>query len=135
MKKILFLSAIAASMGVMTSCSQEDDYMPSSSIDSNSIVFSTSSAKANAKAATRSAVTLNSINKFTVSAVNADKTPFFSSVLFDYNSVAGVFQSTPNYYWPLSGSLSYYAISDPGTVSTRMFLTTSIRSGMARLTL
>ena len=118
MKKILFLAAIAASMGVMTSCSQEDDYMPSSSIDSNSIVFSTSSAKANAKAATRSAVTLNSINKFTVSAVNADKTPFFSSVLFDYNSVAGVFQSTPNYYWPLSGSLSFYAISDPGTVST-----------------
>ena len=77
MKKFLFLAAIAASMGVMTSCSQEDDYMPSSSIDSNSIVFSTSSAKANAKAATRSAVTLNSINKFTVSAVNADKTPFF----------------------------------------------------------
>lgn len=118
MKKILFLAAIAASMGVMTSCSQEDDFMPSSSIDSNSIVFSTSSAKANVKAATRSAVTLNSINKFTVSAVNADKTPFFNSVQFNYNSVAGVFQSTPNYYWPISGALSFYAISDPGTVST-----------------
>ena len=90
MKKILFMAAMAACMGAMTSCSQEEDIVPSSSIDSNTIVFATNSPKAKLK--TRSAETVNSISQFTVSAVNPDKTPYFSGVQFNYNGGLGVFK-------------------------------------------
>jgi len=115
MKKILFMAAMAACMGAMTSCSQEEDIVPSSSIDSNTIVFATNSPKAKLK--TRSAETVNSISQFTVSAVNPDKTPYFSGVQFNYNGGLGVFQSATSYYWPLNSALSFYAISKPGSVS------------------
>lgn len=112
MKKFLFLAAIAASMGIMTSCSQEDDYAPSSGVDNNAIAFATSPAKA-----TRSAVTISSINKFTVSAVNNDNTSYFSNETYTYNAGSAAFTSQTPHYWPLNGSLSFFAISDPGVPS------------------
>lgn len=110
MKKLFILSVFA--VGLMTSCS-EDEYMPISSLDTNTIAFATNSAKG----ATRSGSTLTSISKFTVSAVNNDKTSYFSNVLFNYNAGSAVFTSQTPYYWPVGGTLNFYAISDPGTVS------------------
>ena len=115
MKKIIFLSVMA--LGLMASCS-EDELMSNPSQDSNAIAFATQTAgKAARKAMTRSAVTINSIDKFTVSAVDENDTPFFSGVEFIYNPATEVFHSSTPYYWPLSGSLNFYAISNPGTES------------------
>lgn len=113
MKKILFMAAIAACMGFMTSCSQEDDYAPSSCVENNAIAFSTKSNDA----MTRSGQTINSLNKFTVTAVNADKTAHFSSVEFNFDTFSSSFKSATPYYWPVGNSLSFYAISNPGSVT------------------
>ena len=94
MKKFLFLAALAASMGIMTSCSQEDDYAPSSGVDDNAIAFSTKSNDV----MTRSGQTINSLAKFTVTAVNADKTAHFSSVEFNFDSFSSTFKSATPYY-------------------------------------
>ena len=112
MKKILFLSALA--LGFMTSCSNDDDMLTNgaaSSIDANSIVFSTG----DKSVATRAGVTITSLNKFTVDAVTADKKSYFSSVDFTFNGAKSVFESATPYYWPTEGTLSFFAISDPGT--------------------
>lgn len=111
MKKILFLSVFA--LGLMTSCS-EDDLASAPSFDSNAIAFATQSAN---RAMTRSGATISTIDKFTVSAVDENSTPFFSGVEFTFNGATGVFNSSTAYYWPLSGSLNFYAISNPGSVS------------------
>lgn len=113
MKKILFMAATAACMGVMTSCSQEDDIVASSGIDNNTIVFATSSAKA----ATRSAVTINSLDKFTVSAVTDKNESLFSNELFTFDATANVFKSASPILWPDAMNLSFYAINDPGTLA------------------
>ena len=110
MKKIFFLSAIA--LGLMTSCS-EDELISSPSMDTNAIAFATKSPN---KVKTRSGATATSISNFTVSAVNEDATPYFSGVQFIYNDATGTFNSSTPYYWPVSGSLSFYAISNTGTV-------------------
>ena len=112
MKKILFLSALA--LGFMTSCSNDDDMLTNgaaSSIDANSIVFSTG----DKSVTTRAGVTITSLNKFTVDAVTADKKSYFSSVDFTFNGAKSVFESATPYYWPTDGTLSFFAISDPGT--------------------
>ena len=95
MKKILLLSAIA--LGVMTSCSNDDmlSGTSDSSVDANSIVFSTGE---NASVATRSGVTITSLSKFTVDAVTPDKKNYFSSVDFTFNSAKSVFESATPYY-------------------------------------
>jgi len=111
MKKILLLTAIA--LGFMTSCSSDDDMLSNaspSSIDANSIVFSTGD---NA-VTTRAGVTITSLNKFTVDAVTTDKKNYFSSVDFTFNGAKSVFESATPYYWPTDGTLSFFAISDPG---------------------
>lgn len=109
MKKFLLLSALA--LGLMTSCSDEE-YIPSSSIDANSIAFSTQP-----KAATRSGSTITSLEKFTVDAINTDGSKYFSGTEFVFNSNMEVFQSNTPYYWPTTNTLSFYAINAPGTVS------------------
>ena len=113
MKKSIFFAAIAACMGIMTSCSQDDDYVASSGVDNNAIAFSTKSNDV----MTRSGQTINSLTKFTVSAVNADKTAHFSSVEFNFDSFSSTFKSATPYYWPVGSALSFYAISNPGTLS------------------
>ena len=111
MKKIFFLSAIA--LGLMTSCS-EDEQLSLPSVDNNTIAFATQSAN---KPMTRSGATITSLNKFTVDAVNTDNTTFFSNVQYVYDNTQGLFISSTPYYWPTTNTLSFYAISDPGTVS------------------
>lgn len=115
MKKLFFLTAIAAVTGLMTSCSNDDDMLSNAStpspVDANTIVFSTN----DGTLTTRSAVTLTNLSKFTVDAVTPDKKNYFSSVEFAYNGSKGIFESATPYYWPTDGSLSFFAISDPGT--------------------
>lgn len=111
MKKILFLSALA--LGLMTSCS-EDEQLSLPTVGSNTIAFATQSAN---KAMTRSGATITSLSKFTVDAVNTDNTTFFANVQYVYDNTQGLFISSTPYYWPTTNTLSFYAISDPGTVS------------------
>lgn len=111
MKKIFFLSAIA--LGLMTSCS-EDEQLSLPSVDNNTIAFATQSAN---KPMTRSGATITSLSKFTVDAINTDNTTFFANVQYVYDSTQGLFISSTPYYWPTTNTLSFYAISDPGTVS------------------
>lgn len=106
------MTAIAATMVGITSCSQEDDIPASSTGISNTIVFSTNSNVG----ITRSGQTTNWLNKFTVSAVNSDNTAHFSSTEFSFDPMEGVFKSSTPYYWPVGSSLSFFAISNPGTV-------------------
>ena len=108
MKKLFLLTALGA--GILTSCS-EDDFGTQSVVDNNTIAFATSKAKV----ATRSAETITSINKFTVSAVNDDNSSFFSNEEFTYNSGSGVFKSQTPHYWPTTGTLGFYAISNIGS--------------------
>ena len=112
MKKFIFMTALAATMGLMTSCS-EDELTSPTSVDSNTIAFATKSGKA----MTRSASTLTELEKFTVSANNADNSIFFADQLFTYDMGASIFMSATPYYWPLGGSLSFFAINEPGTKS------------------
>ena len=112
MKKFIFMTALAATMGLMTSCS-EDELTSPSNVDNNTIAFATKSNKA----MTRSASTLTELEKFTVSANNADNSIFFADQLFTYDMGASIFKSATPYYWPLGGSLSFYAINEPGTKS------------------
>lgn len=111
MKKILFLSALA--LGLMTSCS-EDEQLSLPTVGSNTIAFATQSAN---MPMTRSGATITSLNKFTVDAVNTDNTTFFANVQYVYDNTQGLFISSTPYYWPTTNKLSFYAISDPGTVS------------------
>lgn len=111
MKKIFFLSAIA--LGLMTSCS-EDEQLSLPSVDNNTIAFATQSAN---KPITRSGATITSLSKFTVDAINTDNTTFFANVQYVYDNTQGLFISSTPYYWPTTNTLSFYAISDPGTVS------------------
>ena len=111
MKKIFFLSAIA--LGLMTSCS-EDEQLSLPSVDNNTIAFATQSAN---KPMTRSGATITSLSKFTVDAINTDNTTFFANVQYVYDNTQGLFISSTPYYWPTTNTLSFYAISDPGTVS------------------
>lgn len=111
MKKLVLMTALA--VGFLTSCSEDEDFVQST-VDNTTIAFATQSAK---KAMTRSGATVSSLDKFTVSAVDNENTPYFSGVQFNYNDAAGVFLSATPYYWPSSGSLSFYAISNPGAVT------------------
>lgn len=106
----MLMTALAA--GMLTSCS-EDDLGNRSLADSNTIAFATTQAKA----LTRAAETITSVDKFTVSAVNPDKTSFFSNEKFVYDESYGVFKSSTAHFWPSDGSLSFYAINEPGSHS------------------
>ena len=109
MKKIFLMTALAA--GILSSCSEDDMFMQST-VDSNTIAFATKQVNGNLQ--TRSAVSINSIDKFTVSAVNADNTPYFNNEEYVYNVGEGVFKSQTPHYWPTTGTLSFYAISNVG---------------------
>lgn len=85
MKKILFLSVLA--LGLMTSCSN-DDYLSSSTLEPNSIAFSTQQG-----GSTRSGSTITSLTNFTVDAVACEGEQYFIGIDFAYNSTLGVFQS------------------------------------------
>lgn len=106
------MTALSAIVGVVSSCSQ-DDYFSSHSdmIDTNTIAFATN------QSTTRSGETITSLDKFTVSAVNADNSVYYSNEEYAFDSDKGVFVSQTPYYWPKTGSMSFYAISSIGAHS------------------
>lgn len=108
MKKVFLLTALAA--GILSSCS-EDDFGTQSVVDNNTIAFATNKAKS----MTRSGETVTSINKFSVSAVADDNSSFFSGEEFTYDGSSGVFKSQTPHYWPTTGTLGFYAISNIGS--------------------
>ena len=108
MKKHLFLAAFAAVSGLMTSCS-DDDLTSSIDTSQSKTTIAFSAGKNNQS---RSGVTITSLDKFTVTSVNPDNTIFFDGEQFTYAD--GVFKSSTPHYWPTTGTLSFYAISDVG---------------------
>ena len=117
MKKFLFLSALAAVTGLMTSCSQDDDFTGSTNANgesSTAVSFTTNTQNA---VTTRSGATINSLDKFYVTGVNPEKTSFFNQEEFKYDYATAQFRSAINHYWPVNSNLSFYAISNEGTVT------------------
>lgn len=112
MKKLFLMTALATAF--LASCSQDEDVVQPS-VDNNTIAFVAK--QPDGQILTRSGQTINSLTKFTVSAVNADKSSYFSSVEFNYDGASSSFKSATPYYWPVGSALSFYAISTPGTVS------------------
>jgi len=112
MKKFLLFSALAA--GFLASCSEDELASQMSAVNNNTIAFATN----RAKATTRSGETIKSLDHFTVNAISADHTSFFGSEKYTYDSNAGVFKSQTPHYWPTTGTLDFYAISEPGAIHT-----------------
>lgn len=113
MKKLFFISAIAAVTGLMTSCSNEDEITSSGSETGNSISFTANGARN--LAMTRSGVSITSLDEFFVSAVNADKSNYFDKEKFSFDNAAAAYTSATPHYWPTTGSLSFFAINQLGT--------------------
>ncbi len=116
MKKFILFAAVAASVGLMTSCSTDDDFTSPPGINSGTIVFATIN-NSSVTMLTRSAESINSLNQFVVSAVNNDNTSYFTNEEFVFDGSTGVFSSLTSHYWPASGTLSFYAINHQGTPS------------------
>ena len=105
MNRTLFIAAIA--LVTLASCN-EDDSLTQNGNGSHTIAFATN------RKATRSGETISSLDQFTVSAVNADNSAYYSNVDYVYNPGEGVFKSEVPRYWPADGSLSFYAINQTG---------------------
>lgn len=116
MKKFVLFAALAASVGLMTSCSTDDEFTFPPGCNSGTIVFATIN-NSSVTMQTRSAESINSLNQFVVSAVNDDNTSYFSSEEFVFDGSTGVFGSQTSHYWPTTGTLSFYAINHPGALS------------------
>ena len=112
MKKLFFISAIAAITGLMTSCSNEDEITSSGSETGNSISFTANGARN--LAMTRSGASITSLDEFFVSAVNADKSNYFDKEKFSFNNASAAYTSAIPHYWPTTGSLSFFAINQLG---------------------
>ena len=105
MKRTLLMTALA--IVTLASCN-DDESMTQYRDDSRTIAFATN------RKATRSGETISSLDQFTVSAVNADNSAYYSNVDYVYNPGEGVFKSEVPRYWPADGSLSFYAINQTG---------------------
>ena len=105
MKRTLLMTALA--IVTLASCN-DDESMTQYRDDSRTIAFATH------QNATRSGETISSLDQFTVSAVNADNSAYYSNVDYVYNPGEGVFKSEVPRYWPADGSLSFYAINQTG---------------------
>ena len=97
----------ALAIVTLASCN-DDESMTQYRDDSRTIAFATN------RKATRSGETISSLDQFTVSAVNADNSAYYSNVDYVYNPGEGVFKSEVPRYWPADGSLSFYAINQTG---------------------
>ena len=105
MKRTLLMIALA--IVTLASCN-DDESMTQYRDDSRTIAFATN------RKATRSGETISSLDQFTVSAVNADNSAYYSNVDYVYKPGEGVFKSEVPRYWPADGSLSFYAINQTG---------------------
>lgn len=110
MKKIFLFAALTAA--VMSSCSNDDDVIMSSNsnagLDAPKIAFVTDNAPV-----TR-AGDVTSLTSFKVTGVTSTGTTYFTNETFNYAS--SMFSSSTPYYWPVSGTMDFYA-SNSGTIS------------------
>lgn len=112
MKKTFLLSALAAVTCMMTSCSS-DDYLSDGGESDNPMgnVIAFSAKNPNDAAISRATgSTVTSLTGFTVTSINPDNSIFFADEEFTYD--AGTFKSTTPHYWPLSSTLSFFAVND-----------------------
>lgn len=115
MKKIFLFAAIAAAVS-LTSCSDNDDIVSTTSSSSetvNAIKFTTDK-----NVATRATYgeQINSVDKFYVTSQNLDGNTYFENV--EFNLSDGVFSSVQPYYWPTSEKLHFAAVNEPATWGT-----------------
>lgn len=113
MKKISILSALLATAGLVSSCSSDEDITGTQSPSSalmNEIAFSAEHPNDKSAVSRASGTTATSLEEFAVTCLNADNSIFFANEGFKYD--AGTFKSTTPHYWPLSTTLSFFAIND-----------------------
>ena len=116
MKQKLFI--LAAAVAALASCSNEEIASVEQSqakTSANAITFVpmvNGITRASAFPASVARITSMNISggSFTVNAMNAGTTtPYFSNATFFYDNENHNYTSTTPYYWPLSGSLDFYA--------------------------
>ena len=116
MKKNKFILA-AAFAAALVSCSQDENLNSSNDytqlINSGQIAFATTNAS---KADTRAGETLTSLSNFYVTAVNNSNAYYFTEQQFSKDG--SVFTSPTKFYWPTTGTLSFYAVNYKGTISS-----------------
>ena len=116
MKKNKFILA-AAFAAALVSCSQDENLNSSNDytelINSGQIAFATANAS---KADTRAGETLTALSNFYVTAVNNSNAYYFKEQQF--NKEGSVFTSATKFYWPTTGTLSFYAVNYKGTINS-----------------
>lgn len=109
MRKVLFIFAAGAAL-VMVSCSKDETY---------SLNMGDGIAFRSAMGTRAQETTINNLESFKVTALTDAGAPYFIDAIFTKQSVSGTtgsFTSDPVYYWPATGSLSFYAYA-PSTLS------------------
>ncbi|CVI72368.1 fimbrillin family protein [Alistipes sp. CHKCI003] len=109
MRKVLFVFAAGAALA-MVSCSKDE----TSSLNTGDGIAFRSAMGTRAQE-----TTINNLESFKVTALTDTGTPYFTDAVFTKQSVSGTtgsFTSDPVYYWPATGSLSFYAYA-PSTLS------------------
>ena len=111
MKKNKFIIA-AAFAAALVSCSQDENLNSSNDytelLNSGQIAFATTNAS-------RAGETLTELSNFYVTAESANGY-YFKDQLFTKNGT--VFTSDTKFYWPTTGTLSFYAVNYMGTVNS-----------------
>ena len=106
MKKIYSLAIVMmAGVLAMTSCSNDDEMLNESArvINPNEIAFDTGQKGISSKSGT----TVTSLTDFYVRASTSDDEVYFDGEHFSYDGSA--FRSERNHYWPITGTLNFYA--------------------------
>lgn len=116
--KLLILSTLAAMIGFMTSCSDDESLTSTSDVkNTNTIAFSLPKQKGT-EITSRSGITQKTLSDFYVTSVNEDNSIYFDAEQFTYDMGKGIFMSQTPHYWPTTGTLSFYAINFTGTKNT-----------------
>lgn len=113
MKHLIFPAAALAAAFTLASCSSDDDAMQggtqSQAKQRAEIAFATASQ-------TRAGgAEITDLNTFTVFGTDATGATILDGVSYIWDNADLSYRSTPKYYWPVNGTLNFYAISTPGT--------------------
>ncbi len=122
-KNIKFLGMVMLAGAAMTSCSNNDDVLGNADNDlatSNGICFTQASQKSDEGTRSFNA-TQNTLESFSVD-IHANDANNLGSDSPDYmvenqtftRDANGIYRSDPQYYWPTTGTLNFFAISPVG---------------------
>lgn len=105
--RIIYLAAAACAM--LASCGKEESPKAPGMGDGR-IVFGVEEAfKVSTKAVTESTVSLVQTNGFKVAGITSAGSTMFNDVA-SYNSTKSYYETAQTYYWPSSGTMSFYAV-------------------------